>query len=691
MGRGPLNPKVAHGARNGLLPAYVGNGLVGLRIRELPLLAGSAIVNGTVGLHPEKRIEAAAPIPYPLAGDIGIDEAWLSEQPWSVANLQQRYDFGAAELASSFSFTVNEIKLDVEVVTFASRSEPSLVLQEMVVRSSADCALRLRASIEAQDVRGAIERRRVLGAQQDSKAHGSLLWFTDGRLSSCGIAMHSECDSANDVSHLRPGDRHGSLTTEYHVQLQAGRSARMLQIAALVPSIVHARPDEEAVRRLARGQKLGFDALRESNRAIWDDLWKARIVVNGADDRHQQVIDAGFFYMNCSAHIGSPAATSMFGLASWPNYHYYYGHVMWDIDAFCVPPLLLLQPPAAHSLVNFRARHLDVARRYAQQDGHVGMRFPWQAAPLSGEEATPGDGPGAAYEAHISLHVARAFALHAAATGDKRFLREFGWPAICGVIRWLESRLVITDRGAELMVATGPAEVEDPPDNDTFTLMAAHDVLDRAIRLGEHHGWDVPASWRKLKQSLYLPMRSDDVIPTHDGFHVNEPKGATPSPLAGLFPLDYPATERQRAATFPFFLARWRDYIGSPMLPAFYPAWAAMSGDRDLALTLFDEGYGDYHSERFLQCLEYRPDHPDSETPAGPFLANIGAMLTGLLFGMTGLRMTESDPSNWPSRPVALPQGWTDITIERLWVRGRPMKLVARHGAERAELHALDL
>jgi trehalose/maltose hydrolase-like predicted phosphorylase len=319
------------------------------------------------------------------------------------------------------------------------------------------------------------------------------------------------------------------------------------------------------------------------------------------------------------------------------------------------------------------------------------MRFPWQAAPLSGEEATPGDGPGAAYEAHISLHVARAFALHAAATGDKRFLQEFGWPAICGVIRWLEGRLILTDRGADLKAATGPAEVEEPPDNDAFTLMAAHDLLDRAIRLGEHYGWDTPASWRDLKQSLYLPERSDDVIPTHEGFHVNEPKGATPSPLAGLFPLDYPMTERQRAATLTFFLARWRDYIGSPMLPAFYPTWAAMSGDRDLALTLFDEGYGDYHFGRFFQCLEYRADHPDSETPAGPFMANIGAMLTGLLFGMTGLRMTEGDPSSWPCRRVSLPQGWTDITVERLWIRGRPMKLIARHGAERAELLALDI
>ena len=57
---------------------------------------------------------------------------------------------------------------------------------------------------------------------------------------------------------------------------------------------------------------------------------------------------------------------------------------------------------------------------------------------------------------------------------------------------------------------------------------------------------------------------------------------------------------------------------------------------------------------------------------------------------MPGLRMTEDDPSPWPQRAVVLPRGWQEITVERLWVHGLPMRLVARHGAERAELIPLD-
>jgi hypothetical protein len=37
---------------------------------------------------------------------------------------------------------------------------------------------------------------------------------------------------------------------------------------------------------------------------------------------------------------------------------------------------------------------------------------------------------------------------------------------------------------------------------------------------------------------------------------------------------------------------------------------------------------------------------------------------------------------------VVLPKGWTAIEVDRLFVRGKPMRLVARHG-ERAILEPL--
>lgn len=679
----PINPPDEGGPRDGALPAYVANGLVGLRVREMPLMAGMALANGVAGEHPERRVEAAAPVPYPLAGDLSLNGVWLSDQPWSVSDLSQAYDFAAGELTSRFRIRLGGVEADVEVLTFASRTAPALVMQEIRVRPDAACRLRLRAQVATTDLRGRVARRRTdTPGEPQPACDGSLLWSTEGDLSTCGVALATETTPAASPD-VAAWDATGPLQTTYDLGTVGKRGARLRQMAALIPSLVHAWPDEEAVRRVARGAQTGFDALRARNQAAWRDLWRGRIVVEGARPEHQALIDAAYFYLNSSVHPASPAATSIFGLATWWDYTYYFGHVMWDIDAFCVPPVMLSQPDAARALLDFRSRGLKAAGSNARLSGRQGVQFPWEAAPLTGQEAAPGAGSAAAHEDHGSLHVARAFALFADATGDAAFLKKDAWPVLEGVADWIVSRLTRTTRGYELKRATGPAEVPDPPDNDAFSLMLAHDVLGRAIAAAEATGRTPPAAWAQVRDALYLPVRADQVIAAHDDFRIDEPKGATPSPLAGLFPGGYRPDDAVARRALDFYLAHWRDYVGAPMLPALYGVWAARTGDRALALKLFEEGYAAYDAGRFHQCLEYRPDHPDSQTAAGPFFANLGGMLLGLLFGFTGLD-PKGDPADWPDRPVVLPEGWRAITVERLWFGERTAALRAEHGAPRA-------
>jgi protein-glucosylgalactosylhydroxylysine glucosidase len=683
----PISPPEAQGPRNGDLPAYVGNGLIGLRVREQPLQAGMTIVSGFAGEHPERRVEAAAPAPYPLAGDLALNNVWLSDQPSAVSNLAQAYDFATGELTSGFRYEAAGVVAKVEVVTFASRSAPSIVLQEVTVRVDQPCDLALRAVVETGGLRGRVARRRTdTPGEPEPACDGSLLWEAEGALSTCGFALATDLIGGDAERAVQAWDASGPLRTEYRLRARPDRPVRLRQLVAILPSVLHDRPDEEALRRVARAQASGFDALRRRNREAWAEIWKGRIVVHGANREHQALIDAAVFYLNCSTHEASPSATSIFGLATWHDYNYYFGHVMWDVDAFCVPPLLFFQPDAARAILDFRTRGLDAARSNARLSGREGLQFPWEAAPLSGQEASPGGGDGAAHEDHGSLHTARAFGLYADVTGDEIFLKEDAWPVLSGVADWIVSRTTRTTRGLEILRVTGPAEVPEPPDNDAFTIMAAIQILRRAIRAAEQIGRTAPPKWTTTADDLYLPVRSDGVIAAHDGFRVSEPKGATPSPLAGLFPYDHPASDRERRNTLDFYLQHWAEYVGAPMFPALYTTWAAMAGDRDLSLKLFEEGYAAYDQGRFHQCLEYRPDHPDSQVKAGPFFANLGGMLLGLMLGLTGLVIDDGDPQTWPRRPVVLPKGWTAIEIGRVWVRGRPMRLLARHGADRAEL-----
>jgi hypothetical protein len=141
-----------------------------------------------------------------------------------------------------------------------------------------------------------------------------------------------------------------------------------------------------------------------------------------------------------------------------------------------------------------------------------------------------------------------------------------------------------------------------------------------------------------------------------------------------------------QAATLKFYLDRREGYIGSPMLSALYGVWAAYSGDRVLSAQLMDDGYGRFCVGRFMQTLEYREDVFPEQPRAGPFFANLGGFLLGLLMGFPALQPGPGDPESWARRAIVLPEGWTSIEVDRVWLRGRPFKLVARQGAEQAEL-----
>src|SRR4051812_21273339 len=123
----PISPPIETGPRGMDLPAYVSNGLIGLRIPETPLAGGMCIVSGFVGEHHERRIQAAAPAPYPLGADLAIDGLWASEAPGSVTPLDQAYDFATGELTTRIAVDLAGKRLEATAVVYASRTHPTLV------------------------------------------------------------------------------------------------------------------------------------------------------------------------------------------------------------------------------------------------------------------------------------------------------------------------------------------------------------------------------------------------------------------------------------------------------------------------------------------------------------------------------------------------------------------------------------
>jgi trehalose/maltose hydrolase-like predicted phosphorylase len=670
------------------LPAYLSNGLIGMRLGTVPWSRGVTTINGFEGMDTTLNVEAIAQAPYVLGGDLSIGRVKLSESPQRATPQEIRYDFTCGELQMAFRFEGDDATAEVSLLSFCSRTRPSLVLQEVVVAVDRDCDLVHAATVDTGEIPGSwVDRQAHPSVVLAPMVDGMLRWRSHGDLSTCGIAYLTEPFPNENVTRQFSHDQIGPLTTTYSFRARAGVRYRLRRIVSLVPQTIHNEPHIHAIRLLQQGQRIGFDQLREDNRAAWAELWKSRVILSGAPTRWQAMADAAFFYLHTSTHGSAPSSSAVFGLAYWPNYHYYRGHLMWDMETFAVPTLTLTNPTAARGILTFRSTRIMGARSNAAAAGLEGLQYPWESSMRYGQEAAPVNAATAGFEHHVSMDVAIAFARYVLATGDRDFASERAWPVMAGVAEWICSRVDRTSRGYEIRKVIGVAETESTVDNNAFVNMGAIMTLRYASKLGRMLGRGNPEAWERLASAIVLPIDQDrGVILNHDGYHPDEKGGETPEAPAGLFLLGYDTDPDTQRRTMEYYLKPAYRYAGQPMLSSMLGLIAAQLGDRDTALDLYERGYADFVVDPFRITAEFSPTVYPEHTIAGPFTANLAGFLTSCIYGLGCLRIGAGEPESWVHRPVVLPQGWDAVYIERLWIRGRTASLTAEHGADSAHL-----
>lgn len=672
-------------AQPGAQPAYLANGLIGLRIPQIPLPQGTALANGFVGLSAETAHEQYADAPFPVGADLAIGGIWLSDQPHLASFGSQECDFSCGELHSAFRFAAAGAVASVEVLTFCSRSLPTVVLQEIAVSVDRPCKLTLQAHLDQRGLPGSLGDRCMLGQPVD----GVLRWVARGGLTSVGAAYASEFLSddlerrvCNDYGH-----EEDMQLTRYVVAATLGKRYVMRQIGSLVPSLMHGEPHWQASRHVRQAQWRGFDVLQADNRAAWAELWKGCPRIVGAESAWQECVEAAYFYLHSSVSAASPCSVAPFGLSRRKEYS---GHVFWDTETFMFPPVLLTAPDVARAMLDYRSRCLPAARFNAQLNGCRGVQFPCQSGTQGSEVADFYSGAcGGSGEIHFNLDVAVAFAQYVHVTGDDLFFRQQAWPVLEGVAEWIVSRATRTERGYELRHVTGIDEEIDNIHNNAYTNLVAIRVLREAAAFARRLGSEPPALWGEVADRLFIPVDPvTGVIRKHDAY---EYRGGmcVPETLAAFFPQDCAYSPAADAATVAYHLKLAHTYLGMPMLSALMGVFAARAGDRKVALEFFDKGILSHRVPPFHQFNETACvfDGPFTYTGHTVFLTNPAGFLMSLLYGLTGLQVDAGVPQGWAQHPTVLPEGWEAIEVDRIWVRGQPMCLSARHG-ERCRLEA---
>ena len=676
-------------------PTFVGNGAFSLVATPLGTAPALSFAAGVYDAAPGDVPRIAA-LPAWNAIDVFDGQAWLNSTPSDTTRLRgyrQTVNLFDGTLTTVYDWADGDRRTSVSVEAFVSRANPRLAAVKLVVvphftgRVTFAFPLRPRAP----------PHRLALGRLEHSEPSWNLatvwypghvlverrgvtpgtaggdLWLagrTEGRGTPVTLAARAAWPAGLRAATLRPvsGDSGVALEAAFDAAPEVPLTVYKY-VALAMPR--DSAPLTRAVAVASAAADRGYAALRADHVAAWHTLWETDVVVQD-DPELQRLVHSMLFALLASAREGSDQSIPPMGLSSAG----YYGHLFWDADTWMFPPLVLLHPRIARSLVAFRVRALAAARRNAASHGFRGAQYPWESDEL-GEETTPHFAwQNALYEIHVNGDVALAQWQYFLATGDTAWLACCAYPVIRATADFWVSRVGF-DTAAGRYDIRQVVSVDEGligVGNDAYTNAAARKNLEIAIAASRRLRRPPDPRWAQIAERLYVPYDSAGAYhPTYEGAPP-ETKGSVVPLLA--YPLALPMSDRAKRNDLESAvrLARERG-SGVMMTVTLYPAVAVELGDRALVDSLLPLTYRGYIRPPF-DVLAETPENEGAD-----FLTGAGGFLQQVVYGYTGLRLGPKGLT--PSFQPILPSRIRRLVLRNVSARGRKYDILVERDTVR--------
>ena len=622
----------------------VANGMVGMVSSPDPLKVKDVVLNGVYDYYQRGRVSNILKTFSHMNMHLEVDRRRIDRK--QISDYVQTLNMQNAELITSFNVPK---KVAVKHRLMSLRNLPYTALSIVEITALNDVEIVPINYIETpnhiSDVRNLyaeIDRPHVLIPLMSS------VGFSPGnkKLAASTSFIFQE-EHGHEPKIIHEDWDYNMHLMKFKKQLKKGEIYRFALVGSTLSSVQNNDPHNEAERLTLFAKLEGIERLYSSHQKAWKELWESDIIIEG-DLRSQRAVRSAMYHLYSFARKGTAYSLSPMGLSGLG----YNGHVFWDTELWMYPPLLVLQPEIARSLLEYRFQRLDAAKENAFSHGYDGAMFPWESAE-DGSEDTPIWALTGPFQQHITATVGWAFWKYYEVTQDKEWLATRGYPVLKEVAAFWSSRVERNGPGRyEINNVIGANEWEENIDNNAFTNGMVKTVMEYASLAAEALGKTPPADWREVAINVPILKFPDGTTKENETYAGQTIKQADVNLLA--YPLKVITKKEDIVRDLNYYEPRLSP-DGPAMGGAILSVLAARAGNPERAYKMFEKSY---------QPNELPPFNVIAETAGGTnpyFATGAGGMLQAALFGLGGLDIKADGVKQLSSK---LPKAWKSLTLK---------------------------
>lgn len=623
----------------------VANGMIGIVSSPEPFKVKDVVLAGAYDQYGRGRVSNFLRSFNLLNMNLDIDGRRVDAS--TAKNMVQELDMRKAAFTTKFD--VGD-KASVQYTYYSLRHLPYTVLMDVTITPKKDITIGGASVMEAPDALRDVQNY----YNEIDRPHVTISLLTSSAKSPTGklLMCASNTFLFGEAHGKEPRVIHEMWDNNMHLlkfskQLKAGETYRFSIAGSSITSTHHDDPLNEAERLTIFAKLEGRDRLLQFHHQAWDKLWESDIQIEG-DAEAQQDVHSMLYHLYSFVREGNAYSPSPMGLSGLG----YNGHVFWDTELWMYPSLLVLQPGMAKSMIEYRFKRLEAAKRNAFSKGYKGAMYPWESAE-TGVEETPVWALSGPFEHHITACVGIAAWNYYCVTQDKQWLREKGWPILQATADFWASRVERNGPGKyDINNVVAADEWAENVNNNAFTNAAAKANLQFATEAAKLLGVTADPDWAHVASNIPILKFADGVTREHASYNGEGIKQADVNLLA--YPLKEVTDPKAIKKDLNYYETRVPNEGTPAMTQAVFALLYARLGDADKAHHWFRDAYIPNLNPPFRVIAE-------TKGGTNPYFATgAGGIIQAMLMGFGGLEIT---PQGITQLKSVLPTKWKSLKI----------------------------